>query len=71
MKTEVDITIILDGIDADPEVTHSVTLGFGGIITSYNELDDKPQIGGETLQGNKTAEQLGLATINDIFWGEF
>lgn len=39
-------------------------------ITDYEGLDNRPQIGGQTLTGNKTAEQLGLATINDITWEE-
>ena len=39
-------------------------------ITDYDGLDNRPQIGGVTLTGNKTAEQLGLATINDITWEE-
>ena len=39
-------------------------------ITDYDGLDNRPQIGGVTLTGNKTAAQLGLATINDITWEE-
>ena len=36
--------------------------GGGGGTTNYNDLSNKPQIGGVTLQGNKTASDLGLAT---------
>lgn len=33
----------------------------------YDELDNKPQINGNTLEGNKTGEQLGLQDkINDL-----
>ena len=71
MKTEVDITVIVDGMDADPQVARTVTFGVGEIITSYNDLDDMPKIEDKKLQGNMTAAQLGLATINDISWGEF
>ena len=35
--------------------------GEGG-TTNYNELQNKPQINGEELTGNKTAADLGLAT---------
>ena len=33
---------------------------------NYNELSNKPQINNVTLQGNKTASELGLATPSDI-----
>lgn len=70
MKKEVDITVNVDGIDAELQFIRTVTFGVGEIINNYNELNDKPQIGGVTLQGDKNAEQLGLATINDISWEE-
>ena len=34
--------------------------------TDYNDLLNKPQIEGVTLQGNKTAAQLGLASADDL-----
>ena len=40
--------------------------GGGGGTTDYDDLTDKPQINGVTLQGNKTASQLNLATPADI-----
>ena len=40
--------------------------GGGGGTTDYDDLTDKPQINSVTLQGNKTASQLGLATPADI-----
>ncbi len=46
--------------------------GGGGGTTNYNNLENKPQIGGVTLQGNKTASELGLAdsdTVGDILNG--
>lgn len=39
--------------------------GGGGGATSYNALTNKPQINGVTLQGDKTAEQLGLVSDED------
>ena len=33
---------------------------------NYNDLTNKPQINNVTLQGNKTASELGLATLSDI-----
>lgn len=38
----------------------------GTSTTDYNELTNKPQINNVTLESNKTAAQLGLATISDI-----
>lgn len=40
--------------------------GGGGGTTNYNSLENKPQIQGITLTGNKTASDLGLATASDI-----
>ena len=40
--------------------------GGGGGSDDYNDLNNKPQINGNTLSGNKTAAQLGLATPGDI-----
>lgn len=39
--------------------------GPGG-TTDYNDLTNKPQIGGTTLSGNKTAADLGLATPTSV-----
>lgn len=41
--------------------------GGGGGTTDYNNLINKPQIGGTTLSGNKSASDLGLeATTNKV-----
>ena len=40
--------------------------GGGGGVSSYNDLSDRPTIGGVLLEGNKTAEQLGLAKASQI-----
>lgn len=48
------------------------TVEFGEVINDggthdYDELDNKPQINGHTLEGNKTGEQLGIQDeINDL-----
>lgn len=40
--------------------------GSGGEgTTNYNKLSNKPQIGGITLEGNKSLEDLGLEVIPD------
>ena len=47
--------------------------GGGGGTTNYNDLSNKPQIGGVTLTGNKSASDLGLAdntTVQDILDGQ-
>lgn len=38
----------------------------GGGTSNYNDLSNKPQINGNTLNGNKTSSQLGLASASDI-----
>ena len=38
--------------------------GGGGGSSDYNDLSNKPSINGNTLRGNKTAEQLGLGTYS-------
>lgn len=43
-----------------------VNTGSGGGSTDYNDLDNKPKIGGVTLSGNKTLAQLGAAAEDDI-----
>ena len=55
-------------ITVDPNGTiHSIGGGGGtGGTTDYNALDNKPQIEGNTLTGNKTADDLGLMSKVDI-----
>ena len=36
-----------------------------GESKDYNKLVNKPQINGVTLEGNKTLEELGIASIED------
>ena len=47
----------------------------GGGTTNYNLLENKPQIGGVTLSGNKTLDELGLSTelrkVMDMITGQF
>jgi hypothetical protein len=40
--------------------------GRGGGTTNYNQLQNKPQIAGTTLQGNKTLNELGIASKEDM-----
>lgn len=37
----------------------------GGGTSNFDDLDNKPQINGNTLQGNKTSEELGLQQKGD------
>lgn len=46
--------------------TGVVASGGGGGTTDYNKLTNRPSIGGILLEGNKTAEQLGLAKASQI-----
>lgn len=40
--------------------------GGGGGTSDYTALSNKPQINGNTLTGNKTAANLGLASASDL-----
>lgn len=51
------------------------TVEFGEIINDggthdYNELDNKPQINGNTLEGNKTLDELGIQPKGDYLTEE-
>ena len=52
--------------DIIPEGILYGNLGIGSGTTNYNDLDNKPQINSVTLQGNKTASELGLVGTSDI-----
>ena len=41
-------------------------LAIGAGTTDYNALDNKPQINGTTLSGNKTGSDLGLVNSSDL-----
>lgn len=45
------------GVDVRPVITQGTT--------DYNELDNKPQVNGVTLIGNKTNEQLNINAISN------
>ena len=36
-------------------------------ITSYNDLDDKPTLNGETIQGDMNIESIPLDSIDELF----
>lgn len=45
--------------------TGVVASGGGGGVSSYNDLSDRPTIGGVLLEGDKTAQDLGLQPKGD------
>ena len=49
-----------------PRAILNGTLGTVVYASNYNDLDNKPSINSVELRGNKTAEDLGLATPADI-----
>lgn len=49
-----------------PKAVLNGTLGTVVYASNYNDLDNKPSINSVELRGNKTAEDLGLATPEDI-----
>lgn len=44
----------------------NITIEGGSGTSDYTQLDNKPQINGTTLTGNKSASDLGLATSSDL-----
>ena len=48
-----------DVLETYPDKIASISSGGGG-ASSYNDLTDKPQIGGVELSGNKTLTELGI-----------
>ncbi len=69
-KTKLDslaeIKTIGTGLNLDDNGELTATGGGSGGTTNYNDLSNKPQINGNTLSGNKTGAQLGLASASDI-----
>lgn len=69
-KTKLDnlaeIKTIGTGLNLDENGELTATGGGTGGTTNYNDLSNKPQINGNTLSGNKTGAQLGLASASDI-----
>jgi len=69
-KTKLDdlaeIKSIGTGLNLDDNGELTATGGGSGGTTNYNDLTNKPQINGNTLSGNKTSAQLGLASASDI-----
>lgn len=60
--------VLTKGSDANFDAVWADPTGGGGSpgTVNYNELRNKPQINGVTLQGNKTASELGLATMQEV-----
>lgn len=69
-KTKLDdiaeIKSIGTGLNLDDNGELTATGGGSGGTTNYNDLSNKPQINGNTLSGDKTSAQLGLASASDI-----
>lgn len=61
-KTALGVVRIGDGIEVGPDGTISVKGGGGG-TSDYNDLENKPKIGGVELAGDKSADDLGLASL--------
>ena len=48
------------------EIASKVVAGGPGGTTNYNDLTNKPQINGTTLQGDKTGTNLGLMEQGEV-----
>ena len=44
----------------------NITIGGSGGTTDYDQLDNRPQIDGTTLTGNKSLADLGIAAASDL-----
>ena len=62
MKAEEVLGIALAKIEAGG--------GGGGGTKNYNALDNKPQINGVTLEGNKTPQELGITAVRGVYNNE-
>ena len=68
---EVPMTVSASQVSVPMDVSQdaqSVDMDVGGgiaILTDYNLLHNKPQIEGVTLEGNKTFEELTLASLTN------
>ena len=58
--------VLAKASDADRDLEWVDQTGGGGGTSNYNDLSNKPQIGGVTLSGNKTLHDLGAAAEEDI-----
>ena len=65
--SELDRSVVktVNGHTPDENGNVDVETGGGG-TTDYNNLENKPSINGNTLSGNKTAADLGLASGSDL-----
>jgi len=61
LQRSTDINPVMDSLVWQ----YTVPLSFG-VITDYNDLLNLPSINGIVLEGNKTAAELGLATLANI-----
>ena len=52
--------------DKNGTTTAQISDGEGGGTSDYTDLENKPQIGGVTLSGNKSLHDLGIAAESDI-----
>lgn len=70
MNKEIEIDIKEDNINIEIDKNEKVYVGDGtGGTSNYNDLENKPQINGVPLEGNKTSKDLGIKqeyTANDI-----
>lgn len=65
--SELDRSVVktVNGKTPDENGNVEIETGGGG-TTDYNVLENKPSINGNTLSGNKTASDLGLASGSDL-----
>lgn len=54
-------------IDGETQEVYAPTSGGGGGTTDYSALTSKPKINGVELAGNKTSEQLGLVSSDNVY----
>lgn len=52
-------------VDGKKTELYAPTSGGGGGVSTYGELPDKPSINGQTLEGDKTSEDLGIITVTE------
>ena len=58
--------MILSNITPRATIRGTIFRGGGGGVTSYDQLNDKPQINDITIEGNHDGNYYGLANLDDV-----
>lgn len=67
VNRKIRVSVVRDVLEAEPsDVRRKITVVFRYGTVDYRDLHDKPRINGNELIGDMTAQELGLATPDDL-----